>query len=138
MERIEPASAICTRQADIAAARKTAQEEALGAALVRFGMIVTATVSDPAGLPLARQTVESLSATARLHLRPAYGNQDVAFLAGLPLGVILPKMTMPVNCETCSKRGPRETRTSRRRRRRRRRLRPIAGSRCLGAAWHCG
>lgn len=81
-------------QADIAAARKTAQEEALGAALVRFGMIVTATVSDPAGLPLARQTVESLSATARLHLRPAYGNQDVAFLAGLPLGVILPKMTI--------------------------------------------
>ena len=81
-------------QADIAAARKTAQEEALGAALVRFGVIVTATVSDPTALPLAKQTMSSLSATARLQLQPAYGNQDVAFLAGLPLGVVLPRMTI--------------------------------------------
>ncbi|WP_420116581.1 SCO6880 family protein [Micromonospora sp.] len=73
-----------------AAATATASEEARGAGLVNFGMVVTATVDDPKNLPTARAAVESLSASARILLRPAYGSQDTAFAAALPLGLVLP------------------------------------------------
>jgi hypothetical protein len=72
-------------------ARRTAEEEAQGAALVRFAVVITATVLDPAHLPLASTTVQSLAARPRLHVRVSEGNQAVAFLAGLPLGLVLPK-----------------------------------------------
>lgn len=72
-------------------AEATASEEASGAGLVNFAMVVTATVLDKAALPQARATVDSLSATARLKLRTVYGSQDSAFAAGLPLGLVLPK-----------------------------------------------
>ncbi len=68
-----------------------AAEEAAGAGLVNFGLLVTATVTDPDRLPEARAAVDNLSATARLRLRPCYGSQDSAFAAGLPLGLILPR-----------------------------------------------
>src|SRR5690606_29278588 len=77
---------VATRQA-----QATANEEATGAALVNFGMLVTATVTDPARLPDAKAAVDNLAATARLRLRPAYGSQDAAFAAGLPLGLVLPR-----------------------------------------------
>jgi hypothetical protein len=73
------------------AAAATAQEESQGAGLVNFGVIITATVADPARLPDVRATVENLSNTARLRIRVAYGSQDSAFAAGLPLGIVLPK-----------------------------------------------
>lgn len=79
---------------DLASMRQaaaTAAEEAAGAGLVNFGMLVTATVRDQAELPHVRATVDSLSATARLRLRPVYGAQDSAFAAALPLGLILPR-----------------------------------------------
>ncbi len=72
-------------------AERTAAEEAAGAGLLRFGVVVTATVLDPELLPLARNTVESLAAAPRLKLRIAFGNQAAAFVAGLPLGLVLPK-----------------------------------------------
>ncbi|MDA2812504.1 hypothetical protein O4J56_17810 [Nocardiopsis sp. RSe5-2] len=72
-------------------AEATANEEARGAALVNFGVVVTSTVTDPDRLARARAAVDNLSATARLRLRPAYGSQDSAFLAGLPLGLVLPE-----------------------------------------------
>ena len=72
-------------------AAATAAEEAAGAGLVNVGMIVTATVTNAGALPQARATVDSLSATARLRLRPVYGAQDSAFAAALPLGLILPR-----------------------------------------------
>ena len=71
------------------AARITAAEEAAGAGLVNFGALVTATVLDPAKLPDARAAVDNLSATARLRLRVVHGGQDTAFLAALPLGLVL-------------------------------------------------
>lgn len=73
------------------AAAATAAEEARGAGLVNFGMLVTATVTDPERLADARATVDNLSATARLVLRPVYGSQDSAFAAALPLGLVLPR-----------------------------------------------
>lgn len=73
------------------AALVTAQEEARGAGLVDFGMIVTATVDGATSdeVAMAEATVENLAATARIHLRRVYGSQDAAFAAGLPLGLVL-------------------------------------------------
>lgn len=73
------------------AAAATAQEEASGAGLVNFGVLVTATVLDPDQRREAMAAVDSLSATARLRLRPCYGSQDAAFAAALPLGLVLPR-----------------------------------------------
>lgn len=72
-------------------AAAAAAEEARGAGLVNFGLVVTATVTDAARLADARAVIDNLSATARLVLRPVYGSQDSAFAAGLPLGLVLPK-----------------------------------------------
>lgn len=76
---------------DQKAAAATANEEASGAGLVNFGMVVTATVLDKEDLNDAKATLDTLAGSARLLLRPAYGSQDVAFAASLPLGLILPK-----------------------------------------------
>lgn len=73
------------------AAMATAQEEASGAGLVNFGMLVTATVMDPTRETDARAAIDNLSATARLRLRIVTGGQDSAFAAALPLGLVLPK-----------------------------------------------
>ncbi|MFC7164498.1 SCO6880 family protein, partial [Aquipuribacter hungaricus] len=72
------------------AAAATAAEEALGAGLVDFSVLVTATVADEQRLPDAIAAVDMLSASARLQLRPMYGSQDVGFAASLPLGLMLP------------------------------------------------
>lgn len=73
------------------AAAATAAEEARGAGLVNFGMVVTATVRGADRLPDARAAIDNLSATARIQLRTVYGSQDSAFAAGLPLGLVLPR-----------------------------------------------
>jgi hypothetical protein len=78
------------------AAMATAQEEASGAGLVNFGMLVTATVTDAAHEADAKAAIDNLSATARLRLRVVHGSQDSAFAAALPLGLVLPKhLRMP-------------------------------------------
>lgn len=79
------------------AAMATAAEEAAGAGLLNFGLVVTATTTDPAREAEARAAIDSLSAAARLRMRPAYGSQDTAFAAALPLGIVLPRhVRMPV------------------------------------------
>lgn len=75
----------------VRAAAATAQEEASGAGLVNFGMLVTATVRDPRDEADAVAVVENLAATARVRLRPVYGSQDSAFVAALPLGLVMSK-----------------------------------------------
>lgn len=72
-------------------AQATESEEASGAGLVNFGILVTATVIDPSKEADARAAVDNLGATARLRLRPVYGSQDSAFAAALPLGLVLTK-----------------------------------------------
>lgn len=76
-------------------ADRVAEEEAAGAGLVNFGMIVTATVPATQGeaadrMDAADAAIDNLAATARLTLRPVYGSQASAFAAGLPLGIVLP------------------------------------------------
>jgi len=73
------------------AAMATAAEEAGGAGLVQFGMLVTATVLDGSQESDAKAAIDNLSATARLRLRVVHGSQDSAFAAALPLGLVLPK-----------------------------------------------
>jgi hypothetical protein len=72
------------------AADKSAEEEAQGAGLVRFGLIATATVLDSADLELAGVAMENMGNASRINLRPAFGCQASAFAATLPLGLVLP------------------------------------------------
>lgn len=71
------------------AATATAMEEAAGAGLVDFAVLVTATVTDPACLPDATSAINNLAGTARLRLRVMTGSQDSGFAAALPLGLSL-------------------------------------------------
>ncbi|MDX6293929.1 MAG: hypothetical protein QOH50_3004 [Kribbellaceae bacterium] len=75
-------------QNDRRSAEKTAQEEARGAGLVDFGVLVTATVTDPDALPDAVAAVDRLGSQSRMMLRPVYGSQDSAFATALPLGIV--------------------------------------------------
>ncbi|WP_328989836.1 hypothetical protein OG394_26715 [Kribbella sp. NBC_01245] len=76
--------------AEARAADRTAQEEARGAGLVNFGMVVTGTVMSAEQIPDMVAAIDNLGATARVLLRPAYGSQDSAFAAALPLGLVMP------------------------------------------------
>ena len=70
-------------------AEATAAEEARGAGLVDFGILITATVTGRDRMADARAAIDSLAGTARLVIRPVYGSQDTAFAACLPLGLVL-------------------------------------------------
>lgn len=91
--------------AKLRAAQQAAEEDARGAGMVRFGLIVTATVSTRPSSPVsphcgpdtaealarAASAVEALATTSRLVLRRAWRCQATTFLAGLPLGLVLPQ-----------------------------------------------
>ncbi|MDQ2729251.1 MAG: hypothetical protein M3Y91_15645, partial [Actinomycetota bacterium] len=76
----------------VQAAEQAAREEARGAGLTRFGMLVTATVidADRSRLRQVESTVDSLATTGRIVLRRLWGSQSAAFLACLPLGLVIP------------------------------------------------
>ena len=74
----------------VAAAEQTAAEEARGAGVVRFTVLVTATVAEETDLVEAERIVRARAGEARLHLRRMSGSQAAAFTAGLPAGVVLP------------------------------------------------
>lgn len=71
------------------AARRAADEEARGAGVVSFDLLITATVGTAEDLPDASAIVDSLATGARVQIRPVNGSQDSAFTACLPLGVML-------------------------------------------------
>jgi hypothetical protein len=77
-------------EAEQAAARATRAEEARGASLLSFGMLVTATVLEAEQVRGARSAIDHLAPTARISLRPVWGSQDSAFAAALPVGLFLP------------------------------------------------
>lgn len=74
----------------VAAADQSAREEAKGAGVVRFAMLVTATVRDFENLKAAAAAIDTLAPPARVQLRRMYGSQASAFAAALPLGIVLP------------------------------------------------
>lgn len=74
---------------DLGAAEQAAEEEATGAGMVRFTVLVTATVRSVEELDDANGIIKSRAGEARLSVRPMYGCQAAAFAAGLPTGVVL-------------------------------------------------
>ena len=72
----------------VRAAEQTATEEAEGAGLVEFAVVVTATVDQLSDLDAASAEVTNLAATARLQLRRAYRQQANAFATALPVGLL--------------------------------------------------
>ncbi len=75
----------------LASARQSASEQASGAGLTRFSMLVTATVDDPAKLAQAAEVIDQLGPACQLRLRRCYFGQAAAFTAALGVGVVLPK-----------------------------------------------
>lgn len=74
----------------LANARKSAEEEARGSGLTRFGVIVTVTVDSVEKLREFDRSVPGMLTQAKLRMRPALANQAVTFQAGLPLGLVVP------------------------------------------------
>ncbi len=66
-------------------------EEARGAGVVRFSILMTATVGAEEDLRRTESVLRNLASTARLRVRPCYGYQAAAFAAGLGIGVLLPE-----------------------------------------------
>ncbi|MEU1121961.1 MULTISPECIES: SCO6880 family protein [unclassified Streptomyces] len=76
---------------EVRAAEQTAREEAGGAGVTRFALVVTATVLGREKLPRAQAAIENLAPQARLLVRPVEGSQAAAFASALPLGLVLHK-----------------------------------------------
>lgn len=76
---------------EVQSSHATAAEEARGAGLIGFGMLVTASVLEPDGVAAALAAIENVGPTARVNLRVVAHSQDSAFAAALPLGVWLPE-----------------------------------------------
>jgi hypothetical protein len=79
--------------AELTAARRTTEEQAQGHGVIRFGLLITATVNSADELAKAAATVDNLAPAARIAVRPVYGSQAAAFAAALPLGLVLPLHT---------------------------------------------
>jgi hypothetical protein len=73
---------------EMQAAEQTAAEEAAGAGLVEFSLMVTVTVDDEEQLPDAGITVRNLQASSRILMRPADRMQASAFTCTLPVGLL--------------------------------------------------
>jgi hypothetical protein len=74
--------------AAVRAAEQAAAEEASGAGLTEFGLLVTATAHSGDDLRVAEGEIANLAASARLRLRVARGQQGNAFAVTLPAGVL--------------------------------------------------
>lgn len=79
--------------AEVTAARTTTEEQAQGHGVIRFALLITATVNSAPELPKAAAAVDNLAPAARIAVRPVYGSQATAFAAALPLGLVLPLHT---------------------------------------------
>lgn len=85
--RVEAAARPTARDVtELQAAQQVAMEEASGAGLVDFGMLITATTTSE-DLEDTASAVASLASSSRLQVRTAYGAQDSAFALALPLGL---------------------------------------------------
>jgi len=80
--------------ADLRAAKQATDEEADGAGVVGFSILVTATVPDDAGFDAACTAVERDARSARIRLSPVYGAQSAAFAAALGVGLSLPDLSV--------------------------------------------
>ncbi|HEY8719439.1 SCO6880 family protein [Pengzhenrongella sp.] len=72
----------------VRATEQARHEVASGAGLVRFSILVTATVASASDLPQAVATVESRAGAVPIKLRRSYGSQGAAFAATMPVGFV--------------------------------------------------
>ncbi|MEZ2373409.1 SCO6880 family protein [Arthrobacter sp. RCC_34] len=79
---------------DYAKTVQTAKEIAKDAGMLNFGVVITATTRYAEDALAVSYTMEDLAAESQLTVRPAYGAQDTAFAASLPLGLVLPDYVM--------------------------------------------
>ncbi|MFJ6570696.1 SCO6880 family protein [Streptomyces sp. NPDC091292] len=73
---------------EVKAAEQTAAEEASGAGLVEFSLMLTVTVDNEEELADADVTVRNLTAASRVQMRPADRMQAAAFSCTLPAGIL--------------------------------------------------
>lgn len=73
--------------------RAARQEQARGAGLTRFGILITITDTLDGDLPGIEASVRGMSAAARLGVRRCYASQAATFAASLGIGLILPEHT---------------------------------------------
>ncbi|WP_328760359.1 SCO6880 family protein [Streptomyces sp. NBC_00271] len=73
---------------EVRAVEQTAAEEASGAGLVEFSLMLTVTVDSAAELDDASVTVRNLLAASRISMRPADRMQAAAFSCTLPVGIL--------------------------------------------------
>ncbi|POX40891.1 hypothetical protein C3486_11930 [Streptomyces sp. Ru73] len=73
---------------EMRAAEQTAAEEAAGAGLVEFSLMLTVTVDSEEQLADAATTVRNLQASSRVLMRPADRMQASAFTCTLPVGIL--------------------------------------------------
>lgn len=71
--------------------REARKEQARGAGLTRFGMLITLTARRDDDLPQLSAEIEGLSSAARLGVQRVYGGQDSSFAGALGLGVLIPE-----------------------------------------------
>jgi hypothetical protein len=79
---------------EVEAAEQTASEEASGAGLVEFSMVVTITVDSADEVADANVTVRNLLGATRIAMRPADRMQAAAFTCALPVGILPWEQTM--------------------------------------------
>ncbi|MFI7241784.1 SCO6880 family protein [Streptomyces qinglanensis] len=79
---------------EVRATEQTAQEEATGAGLVEFSLMLTATVDDEEDLADVSATMRNLQGAARLSMRPADRMQAAAFSCTLPTGILPWELTL--------------------------------------------
>ncbi|MEU5909191.1 SCO6880 family protein [Micromonospora sp. NPDC047527] len=80
--------------AEVRAAEQAASEEATGAGLVEFSLMLTITVDRPDQLDDASVVVRNLTGAARISMRPANRMQAAAFSCSLPAGILPWEQTM--------------------------------------------
>lgn len=82
---------------DVAATKQAAVEEATGAGVERFTLLATVTVDDEAHLAEASRQLLARAGQTRFRLRVMHAQQDTAFAASLPAGIVLPDhATIPI------------------------------------------
>ena len=74
--------------AEVRSALQAAGEEATGAGVTNFSLVVTVTEEDEQALRQAGETVTRAARQAQLRLRPVHGGQAAAFATGLGVGVV--------------------------------------------------
>ncbi|MEV1112586.1 SCO6880 family protein [Micromonospora sp. NPDC049751] len=74
--------------AEVRAAEQAAAEEATGAGLVEFSLMLTITVDTPDQLDDAAVVVRNMTGSSRIAMRPAHRMQAAAFSCTLPVGIL--------------------------------------------------